>query len=101
MNEIVSKPLMPGDGFMPKVHLRQTKMYSACEPFTKNEKKIQKFKEAGDSKYIYQNKLIDPCFLHGMAYKILKKQLLIKNFLIRHLILLKMQNVIDIKEPLF
>ena len=38
MNEIVNKPLMPGDRFMPVLHLRQTKMHSACEPFTKNKK---------------------------------------------------------------
>ena len=38
MNEIANKSLMPGYRFMPEVHLRQTKMYSACEPFTKNKK---------------------------------------------------------------
>ena len=47
MNEIVNKPLMPGDGFMPEVHLRQTKMYSACEPFTKNKKKYKNLKKQG------------------------------------------------------
>ena len=29
--------------------------YSACGPFTKNKERIQKFKETGDSQYIYQN----------------------------------------------
>ena len=33
------------------MHLKQPKFtYSACEPFTKNKKRIQKFIEAGDSK---------------------------------------------------
>ena len=30
---------------MPQIHLRQLKFaYSACEPFTKSEERIQKFK---------------------------------------------------------
>ena len=29
---------------------------------------MQKFKEAGDSRYIYQNKLDKAYFYHGMAY---------------------------------
>ena len=37
-------------------HLRQPGFtYSACGPFTKNQEKIRKFKETGDSRYIYQN----------------------------------------------
>ena len=31
--------------------------YSVCGPFTKNKEWIQKFKETGDSRYIYQNDL--------------------------------------------
>ena len=31
--------------------------YSACRPFTKNKKRIQKFKETRDTSYIYKNKL--------------------------------------------
>ena len=31
--------------------------YNACGPFTKNKKRIHKFKKTGDSKYIYQKKL--------------------------------------------
>ena len=34
---------------MTEMHLRQPGFtYRACEPFTKNKKRIQKFKEAGD-----------------------------------------------------
>ena len=49
---------MAGDRFMPEMHLRQPVFtYSDCGPFTKNKERIQKFKETGDSRYIYQNKL--------------------------------------------
>ena len=47
--------LLSGDNFMPEMHLRQPGFtYSACGPFTKNRERIQKFKERGDSRYIYQ-----------------------------------------------
>ena len=37
------------------MHLRQSEFtYSACKPLTKNKERIQKFKETGDSWYIYQ-----------------------------------------------
>ena len=56
MNEIVNKFLLTGDKFMPEMHLRQLWFtYSACGPFTKNKERIKKFKETGDSRYIYQN----------------------------------------------
>ena len=43
---------------MPEMDLRQLGFtYNACGPFTKNKETIQKVKERGDSKYIYQNEL--------------------------------------------
>ena len=42
--------------------------YSACGPFTKNKEGIQKFKETGDTNYIYKNELEKACFQHDMAY---------------------------------
>ena len=40
------------------MHLRRPVFtYSTCGRFTKNKERIQKFKETGDSKYIYQNEL--------------------------------------------
>ena len=33
-----------------------------------NKQKIQKFKETGDLRYIYQNELDKACFQHDMAY---------------------------------
>ena len=54
---------------MPRSLLRQPIFtYSACRPFTKNKKRIQKFKETGDSRYVYTNDLNKACFEHGMAY---------------------------------
>ena len=88
---------------MPEMHLKQPGFtYSACEPFTKKKERIQKFKETRDTSYIYKNELDKACFQKDMAYgdfkdltrrtpsdKILRK---------KHLILLKILNMIDIKE---
>ena len=69
MNEIVDKFLLAGDKFMPEMHLKQPGFtYSACGPFTKNEERIQKFQETGDTSYIYKNELDKACFQHDMAY---------------------------------
>ena len=69
MNDIINKYLLAGDKFMPEIHLRQTGFtYSACRPFTKNKERIQKFKQIGDSRYIYRNELDKACFQHDMAY---------------------------------
>ena len=54
---------------MPEIHLRQPQFTcSACGPFTKHEKRIQKFKETGDTNYIYKNELDKACFVHDAAY---------------------------------
>ena len=54
---------------MPEIHLKQSGfIYSACGPFTKNKERIQKFKETGDSIYVYRNELDKACFQHDMAY---------------------------------
>ena len=54
---------------MPEMHLKQPGFtYSACGPFTKNKKRIQKFKETGDTKYISKNELDKACFQHDLAY---------------------------------
>ena len=69
MNEIVNKFLLAGDKFMPEMHLKQPGFtYSACGPFTKNKERIQKFKETGDTSYIYKNELDKACFQHDMVY---------------------------------
>ena len=69
MNNIINKFLLAGDKFMPEMHLRPPGFtYSACRPFTKNKEKIQKFKQTGDSRYIYKNELDEPCFQHDRTY---------------------------------
>ena len=69
MNEIVNKFLLADDKFMPEIHLKQPGFtYSACGTFTKNKERIQKFKETGDTSYIYKNELDKACFQHDMAY---------------------------------
>ena len=73
MNEIVNKFLLVGDKFMPEIHLKQQGFtYSACEPFTKNRERFQKFKETVDTSYIYKKKLDKACFQHDVAYGDLK-----------------------------
>ena len=63
MNEIVNKFLLAGDNCMPEMHLKQSGFtYSACGSFTKKKKRIQKFKERGDTSYIYKNELHETCF---------------------------------------
>ena len=77
MNDIISKFLLAGDK-LPEMLLKQPGFtYSACGPFTKNKERIQKFKQTGDSRYIYKNELDKACFQHDMAYgdfKDLKKR---------------------------
>ena len=54
---------------MPEMHLKQPGFtYSACGPFTKNKEITEKFKQTGDSRYIYKNELDKACFQHDMAY---------------------------------
>ena len=58
MNEIVNKILLAGDKFIPEIRFMQPRFtYSACGPFTENEERIQKFKEAGYPSNTYQNEL--------------------------------------------
>ena len=65
----MNENLLAGDKFIPKMHLKQPGFtYSACGPFTKNKERIQKFKETGDTKYIYRNELDKACFQHDMTY---------------------------------
>ena len=69
MNEIVNKFLLVGNKFVPEMHLKQPSFtYSACSPFTKNKKRIEKFMQTGNSDFIYKNELDKACFQHNMAY---------------------------------
>ena len=69
MNKIINKILLPGEKFMPKLHLKQLGFtYRACEPFTKHRERIQKFRETGNLKHLYRNKLEKACFSHDATY---------------------------------
>ena len=78
MNYIVNKLLLAGNNFMPEMHLRKPGFtYSACGPFIKSRERIQKFQQAGDSRYIYKNELGKASFQHDMAcgdFKDLRKR---------------------------
>ena len=63
MNEIINRFLLTGHKFMPQMYLIQPGFtLTACGPFTKNKERIQKFKEIGNSRHIYQNDLDKGCF---------------------------------------
>ena len=69
MNEIINKFLLVGDKFMPEMHLKQPGFtYSACGPFTKQAERIKKFKQTGNTSYIFKNELDKACFKHDSAY---------------------------------
>ena len=69
MNNIINKFLLAGDKFMPEMHLRQPRfVYSTCGPFTRHKERINKFKQTGDTRYIYRNELDKACFQHDSAY---------------------------------
>ena len=105
MNEIVNTFFLAGDKSMPEMHLKQPGFsYSACGPFTKNKERIKKFKETGDISYIYKDELDKACFQHDMAsgdFKDLARRTASDKVLrVKHLILLKILNMMDIKEAL-
>ena len=69
MNDVINKFLLAGDWFMPEMHLRQPQfVYSACGPFTRHKERIKKFKQTGDTRYIYRNELDKACFQHDSTY---------------------------------
>ena len=69
MNNVINKFLLAGDKFMPEMHLTQPQfVYSACGSFTRHKKRIKKFKQTGDTRYIYRNELNKTCFQHDSAY---------------------------------
>ena len=71
MNEIINKFLLVGDKFMPGMHLKQPGFtYSACGPFTKHAERIKKFKQTGNTSYIFKNELDKACFKQMQIIKI-------------------------------
>ena len=73
MNEIVNKFSLAGDKFMPEMYLKQPGfMYSACEPFTKNKERIQKFKKQEIYDIFIKTKYIKLVFNMTLLIEILK-----------------------------
>ena len=69
MNNVINKLLLEGDKLMSEMNLGQPQfVYSACEPFTRHKERIKKFKQTGDTRYIYRNELDKACFQHHSAY---------------------------------
>ena len=74
--------------------------------FTRNKEKIKHFKKAGDSVYIYQNKLDKYCFQNDTTYrdfKNLNQRTAANKVLLEkiHKILFKIQNTMDLNVHLF
>ena len=51
------------------MHLRLDLRTVLVDYLQKNKERMQKFKETGDSRCIYQNELDKACFQHEMAYR--------------------------------
>ena len=96
MNNVINKFLLAGDKFM---HLKQLQfVYSACGPFTRDKERIKKFKQTGDTRYIYRNELDKACFQHDSGYADHKDLIHRTEAEIKRTILLVIQNMMSIKE---
>ena len=97
--------LLGGDKFMPEMHLRQPGLrYSARKPFTKNKESIQKFKKQDIQGIFVRTSQIKLVFNMAWLINILKiyleEQLLIEHCMKKHLILLKISNMMDMEGVL-
>ena len=73
MKELINKFSLSGDKFIPELHLKHPGFtYSACGPFTKHRKRIQKVKDTGNLKHLYRNKLNKTHFAHDTTYSVSK-----------------------------
>ena len=73
MNETINKFLFTGDTFMPELVSKQPVLFtivynSACRPFTKHRKRIQKRKKTGNLKHSYRNELDKGSFAYNATY---------------------------------
>ena len=90
---------------MPEMHLKQPRFtYSALGLFTKNKKRIQKFKETRDTSFINKNELDKACFQHNIAYggfkDIVRRTASDKFLRDKTFNIAKNLNMMDIKEDL-
>ena len=102
MVETVNRLLLAGDKFDPEMHVIQPEFtYSGCRAFKKYKERIQQFKQTRESRCIYQKEVDEACFQHDMALWIsLEEQILMKYCVIKHLILLNLQNTMEINVDL-
>ena len=71
----LNKFLLVGDKSMPEMHLKQPAFtYSAFGPFTKNQERIERFMQTGNTDFTYKNEPDKACFQHNMAYGKSKNQ---------------------------
>ena len=70
-----------------------------CESFAINKEIIKKIKQTRDSRYIYQSELDRACFQHDVVYgdakSLNERRITDKYCVINHLVVLKMQNLMD------
>ena len=94
MNEIINKFLLARDKFVPEMHLRQPGFtYSACGSFTKDKEIVKNLKKQVIQNIFMQTNSITLAFSMLWVMEIsriyLEEQFLIKYYVIKHLILLK------------
>ena len=54
---------------MPDMHLKLPGFtYSACSPFTEHKERTEKFRNTGNTDFIYNHEPDKACFQHGIAY---------------------------------
>ena len=69
MNKIINKFLLTEDKFVQELHLKQPGLtYSDCGPFTKHLERIKTFRETGNLKHLYKDKIGKACFAHYTTY---------------------------------
>ena len=69
-SDIINRFLLIGDKFMSEMHLwgPKVKKYSACDPFTRHQQRIDQFMKDGRLSNIARNKLDAAYFQHDSAY---------------------------------
>ena len=88
---------------MSEMHLRQPKfIYSACGPFAENKETIRKLIDRWEIQYIFiktgqKNPTFSMIWLTEILRIYLEKQLLIKYYIIKFMIWLKIKTKMDIK----
>ena len=73
MDKTINKFLLVGNKSVHEVHLNQPGFtYSACEPFTKQIERNQKFQETGNLKHIFKSELDKTAFSYDAVYSDIK-----------------------------